>query len=212
MTKVSRNVQTLLIAPVVLAAALAATGCEPDVTVNSYQNTDECAAAGVYDAGTCKSAYDQALARHKIYAPFYESKKDCEQDWGDGKCDTKDEVTPQQPAQSNSAGGTGGSHSHGTVVYHPWLYGYTVSPSSHASSAPVYRSRGGDLMSDSGQSLTSRAFGKAGAQIGESHLSKPSGSPGARISSGGSAFSSARGGFGGTARGFSGGGARSFGG
>lgn len=227
MTKVSRNVQTLLIAPVVLAAAIAATGCEPDVAVNSYQSPDECTAAGVYDAGTCKSAYDQALARHKIYAPSYESKKDCEEDWGDGKCDTKDEKAPTQqaqpeyglgmgeqqpaPAQSNTTSGGSSGGSHGTVIYHPWLYGYTVSPSPSASSAPIYRSRGGEFMSDSGQSIASRAFSRAGAQMGESHLSRPSGGSGARMSSG-SSFSSARGGFGGTARGFSGGGAHSFGG
>lgn len=192
MHKASKSVQTLLIAPVILASALLAVGCNQD-DVHNYENVDSCAAAGVYTKETCKNAYEAALAQHKISAPKYESKQECETEWGDGKCETNEGSSTQPPltqtqdATSTSTGGSGG----GGVVHHyysPWLYGYGMSGGSSGSPSvsPTYRSRSGGISS----SFSSHSSGS-----GHSLSSK----------SGSSYSSSSRGGFGGTARGYSGG-------
>ena len=189
MHKVSKSVQTLLIAPVILASALLAAGCDQN-DVHNYENVDSCAAAGVYTKETCKSAYEAALAQHKISAPKYENKQECEMEWGDGKCETSEgssmqpPVTQAQDATSTSTGGGVGAVHH---YYSPWFYGYGIRGGGGSPSvAPAYRSRGGGISS----SFSSHSTGSG------SSISSNSGS---------SYSSSSRGGFGGTARGYSGG-------
>ncbi len=199
MHKASKSVKTWLIAPVILATALLAAGCDTQDDVHHYENTDSCAAAGVYTKETCKSAYEAALAQHKISAPKYDDQKKCEEEWGDGKCDINDgaatDIQPAEPPPAvadgtqtapTSSGSTAVVHHH---HYSPWFYGYGMSGggSGSSSAAPIYRSRSG--------SLSSSLFNHSSSGSGSSFSS------GSRSSY----SSSTRGGFGGTARGFSGG-------
>lgn len=189
----------------VMAAAamgLAATtlaGCtEPDTNAHAYRTVAQCVADGQYSRSDCENMDGQARAMHARAAPRYESRKDCEQDFGREQCESRTATTS-------------GGHSGFVYVPHYGGYygGYAGSYGAAANSnnggtrsiaaSPLYRTVDGAVSTAQGDAVPSKAFSRAGAPTYASSL-KASTSPIA-VSRGTSVVKS--GGFGSTARGFS---------
>ena len=191
----------------VMAAAalgLAATtlaGCaEPDTNAHAYKTVAQCVNDGVYTRSACEQMDGQARSLHARSAPRYESKKDCEQDFGREQCEA---------APARTSGG------HSSFVYLPhyggYYGGYSGSYGSSAaangnggasrslSASPLYRTVDGVTSTAQGDSVPAKAFSRAGAPTYAASL-KASTSP-ISVAKGTSVVKS--GGFGSTARGMS---------
>lgn len=157
--------------------------------VRGYEGREQCVASGVYTAGFCAEAYGQALARHQSSAPRFETREDCERDFGKDGCEER-----RAPSSSGAGRGTG---------YVPFMKGFVAGtdPAGIQSVAPVYRSAAGENLTDGGARIPSSSFGRsaAPARVPGVSLAKPSAvepvSRGASFTS-----SSSRGGFGSTGR------------
>jgi uncharacterized protein YgiB involved in biofilm formation len=72
-------------------SVLALTACENagdgEVAVKHYASVDACAVDGTLERTKCEEAYHQAREGYETAYPKYESRLDCEQDAGDGKCE-----------------------------------------------------------------------------------------------------------------------------
>lgn len=103
--KRSARIKLLLMGSVTLA--LTACG-ESQEEAGVFSNVAECVAAGKYTEDYCKKGLDQARDQHAKVAPRYNSKADCEADFGASKC--------QGHAESSS----------GTSVFLPLMAGFLV--------------------------------------------------------------------------------------
>ncbi len=213
MSKMSRKAPTLVLnslntTAVVTAAAVAImglSGCAPDpdaVNLKVYGTPEAC----VQDGGQLERCErDDATAKvlHTNLAPKYDSKVDCEEDWGSGRCEEKAPTAPA-PVTSTTHGGGGFVYISPYNYYSPYYAGYasggSPSGSYYSSAQPVYRAANGSVYTSAGTAVqhggsyhagalqtpskaaqfaggTSVSKGNSTAQFGGSNASaKPSGS------------------------------------
>ena len=103
-----------------------------------FESVQQCTEAG-FDTATCETSYAEAQAQDAQVAPKYESKADCEEDFGPGKCDeTKltEENANRVPQQQTSNGG-GNAFLWYYLWFRPHMAGYTAGPG--VASQPLYR-------------------------------------------------------------------------
>jgi Predicted integral membrane protein len=115
--------RSVAISLALIGSGIALSGCEQkSVDAAAYSSPDQCIAAGKFSREDCLSDYQTAVADHQKTAPAFSSKRDCEDEFGDGKC--------QQAAASHPAG-------HNSFT--PFMMGYLMgnrSPASQVAVAP----------------------------------------------------------------------------
>lgn len=118
--KRSARIKLLLMGSVTLA--LSACG-DSQEEAGVFSSIDECIATGKYTEDYCKKGFDQAREQHEKVAPRYNTKADCESDFGSSQC---------QAASHN-----------GTSVFLPLMAGFLVgrmlSGGQNSFSQPLYR-------------------------------------------------------------------------
>lgn len=171
MSRMSKNPPTLMLNSLAATAAAVAlvglSGCAPqdEVTVDVYDTAATCVAKSG-DPVACEKNDKIAREVHAKTAPRYADRIDCEEDWGDGKC----EAAP--PSASTALNSSGQNHTHGGgVMFWPYYYGYMVGSSSSSGVSlapqPVYRSRDGQDLTASGTAVVS------GSRYSASSLAAP---------------------------------------
>lgn len=107
---------------VVVAGSFALGGCDSytDESVSVYKNVQECLQNNPNDKGQCNSDYLLAQKKSADTAPKYSSRNDCNEEFGDDRCQV----------QHTSSGG---------MMWYPIMSGFTNSSSSYASQ-PMYSS------------------------------------------------------------------------
>lgn len=111
------------------ATTLAVSACgESGEQVAVFESVKQCVEAKVGTDAECSTAFDRARLEHAEKGPRYESKADCERDFGNGKCEDK-------PAEPRSGG---------TRSYVPFMVGYFMGQRAGAGTPPqpVYRFQG----------------------------------------------------------------------
>ncbi len=148
------------LAAVSLSMSLAA--CAPeappaDTVAYTYKSVKECVAGGVFTQNTCESFGKQARLDHLKTAPRFEDKKDCEDSYGAGSCETV--------AYAGNTQTSGGGNS----FFMPYMMGYMMGSNNNGGagySTPVYRSYGGSYVTANGADLGSNAFSRVAAKTG----------------------------------------------
>ncbi len=212
------RVQTAVAAAALVgvAASLSACGPEPDTTAHAYTSAAQCTADGVYSRSACEQMDTAARRMHRDTAPRYENRRDCEEDFGREKCETR-QVT-------SSGGGVVYIHSPAYAGYYGGYSGSYVPPSNGNSggstasgarglssagtvnapapgplvSTPVYRTVDGAVSTATGDHIPSGAFTRSGTPARAASVSAHPGAPMA-VSRGMSVVKS--GGFGASVRG-----------
>ncbi len=83
--KRSKKAALVLMVP---TATILLAGCgEERENALVYADPSECASSGFNTAEQCQADYAEAKALHPLTAPKYESKADCETEFGAGKCE-----------------------------------------------------------------------------------------------------------------------------
>ncbi|GGB40276.1 membrane protein [Oceanisphaera marina] len=133
-----------------IAGSVLLSACgQNDTEVQVYQSPDDCSNSNPELAEQCRAAYQQALAESAETAPKYDSRNDCEADFGGGSC------TPYQ-YQGNSwfmpamAGFMFGRMLNGNRYAHTPVY------SSRNPYSPYY----GQWTTANGQRLGKASYGK----------------------------------------------------
>lgn len=121
--KRSKKAALMLMVP--SATLLLASCVEQSDNALVYNNPTECASAGYNTAEQCQADYEEAKAMHPVVAPKYENLQECEQEYGEGKC----EVAPQnmQNTQSSSGG-----------FFMPMMMGYLMGQMMNSGSSKLY--------------------------------------------------------------------------
>jgi uncharacterized protein YgiB involved in biofilm formation len=142
--------------------ALSSCGEQKAVDAAAYANPDQCIAAGKFTREECLSDYQTAVADFQKTAPAFNSQKDCEDEFGDGKC---------QPAAT--------SHPAGHSSFTPFMMGYMMG--NHSSSAPVavapqalYRSKSTSNFVNGGGAPVTKSLGAFTLKSRSSTFSAPS--------------------------------------
>lgn len=179
--------RSVAISLVLLGSGIALSGCAEDKKVEAaaYGSSDQCVAEGKFSREECVSDYQTAVADFQKTAPAYVSQKDCEEEFGEGKCQTAPATHP-----------AGGSNS-----FVPLMMGYMMG--SHSSAAPVqvapqalYRSRSTSNFVNGGGTPVSKGLGSFTLKSRTSTFSAPAtrtttiarGGFGGRSSFGGGSF------------------------
>lgn len=80
-----------------------------DTDTAAYKTVDDCLKDNKFGADDCKNSFLTASAEHLKDAPAYDKREDCEEEFGEGRC--------QQTSPFHT---TGGGH------FSPYLWGYLV--------------------------------------------------------------------------------------
>ena len=107
---------------------IALTACEePKVDASIYESIDQCTRDPLNTSDQCEASFKEASSQHAAVAPKYSSKKDCQLDFGQGKCE-------KAPYKTSSGGS----------VFMPLMMGYMMGSMmggrSSMMSQPLYRS------------------------------------------------------------------------
>ena len=107
---------------------IALTACgEPEVDASIYESEDQCKRDPLNTSDQCESSFKEALSQHAAAAPKYATVKDCQADFGEGKCETS-------PYRTSSGGS----------IFMPLMAGYMMGSMlggrSSMMSQPLYRS------------------------------------------------------------------------
>jgi uncharacterized protein YgiB involved in biofilm formation len=124
---------TLSLGTAAFASLTLLAGCEKQKEAGIYKDVSSCVADG-YSQSECQKAMDTAAAQHVALAPKYDSKANCEGDFGSNQC--------QQTV------------SQGHVSFFPYYWWYMMGRSSVVSQ-PVYRDSSGYFRSSRGSELSS---------------------------------------------------------
>jgi uncharacterized protein YgiB involved in biofilm formation len=142
--------------------ALSSCGEQKAVDAAAYANPDQCIAAGKFTREECLSDYQTAVTDFQKTAPAFSSQKDCEDEFGEGKC--------QQAAATHPAG-------HNSFT--PFMMGYMMG--NHSSSAPVavapqalYRSKATSNFVNGGGAPVTKSLGSFTLKSKSSTFSAPS--------------------------------------
>ena len=102
MTTTFKRSKTARLIMMVPAAGMVLAGCgEKPVEVQVFNTPDECAA--YYNPpAECQAAFAEAKALHPQVAPRYNSKQECEADFGNGQCETAPVLAANTTEQTNS--------------------------------------------------------------------------------------------------------------
>jgi uncharacterized protein YgiB involved in biofilm formation len=127
---------TLTLGTLALAAALTS-GCGPTAEVNAFKDIDDCVRTGL-SSQTCTSAFQQAKAQEKTFAPRYHRQSDCEEDYGKGKCNgERDDPAAQTTPRGGGTTVVTTPHSY----YYPQSNGFTYTPQDKANISPAARAQ-----------------------------------------------------------------------
>ncbi|MBW9055799.1 DUF1190 domain-containing protein [Rhizobium mesosinicum] len=80
-----------------------------DTETAAYKTVDDCLKDNKFGADDCKSSFETASAEHLKSSPSYDKREDCEEEFGDGRCE-----------QTSSVHATGGGH------FSPYFGGYLI--------------------------------------------------------------------------------------
>ncbi|MBI1259940.1 MAG: DUF1190 domain-containing protein, partial [Chloroflexi bacterium] len=151
-----------------LVGAVALAGCQDEnkSEVKQFKTVEACTAATdssgnkVYSQAECQKAFDQAKAEHQQYRPRYESKADCEAEFGVGQCEPLGGTSVQQ------------HHSSFGPLFLWYMIGYHMGSNNHRvyNSAPIYRTKSGSFQTATGTAVKP---GKAPTSIFNRPSSKP---------------------------------------
>lgn len=156
--------RSLAISLVLLGSGMALSSCaeEKKVEAAAYNGSDQCIADGKFSRDDCLSDYKTAVADFEKTAPAFNTKKDCEEEFGDGKCQTA-------PATHPAGGGSS---------FVPYMMGYMMG--SHSSVSPVqvapqalYRSRATSNFVNGGGTPVTKGLGSFTLKSRSSTFSAP---------------------------------------
>ncbi len=138
MLKRSRRVTPAIIGSVMSLSLM--TGCgEKQEDASVVESIEQCVAIGQYNQVQCQELYAKAQAEHKDVAPKFESKADCEAEFGVGKCEDENGNSGETaPATSDGSGHTTVVHHHSSFM--PMMAGIMIGQSL---SQPMYRTYAG---------------------------------------------------------------------
>jgi uncharacterized protein YgiB involved in biofilm formation len=173
--KRSATVSLLLIGT---AAALVGCG-EPEKQVDAaaYKNADQCIADGKFSREDCLADFTTAMEDFKTTAPIYQSKADCEAEFGADKCQARpdQQVAGQVPTGTTSAAST----TNGGGGFSPFMMGYFMG--SHSASSPVvmqpqalYAPRAASGFTNSQGTVLSNGLGRFKLSTRDSVVAAPS--------------------------------------
>ena len=125
------NRYSLTTALLMSASLIALTACEePKVDASIFESIEQCTNDPLFSKSQCESSFREAKSQHAAVAPKYTTARDCQADFGTGKC---------EPAPYRTA--SGGS------VFMPMMAGYMMgsllSGRGSMMSQPLYRSSQG---------------------------------------------------------------------
>lgn len=171
--KRSPTVRLLLMgtAPVLLTA------CEAQDDAVLYKDVTECVAGARLTEDQCKAAFDHAKSEHDRVAPRYTAQKDCETDFGAGKCQTVNQGAGVQFIPLMAAYALG--YYAGRPNYYqsqPLYYSQTSFGSSggfvNSGGQPIARSTGSTTVSRSAMEPPTRAVTMSRSGFGSSASAK----------------------------------------
>lgn len=128
------------------AASLAA--CQDEAVDSAvYSSVDECIAGKIYTAEKCETDFRTAVTMHEKVAPAFQSKEDCEAEFGANQC--------TQPTEQHASGG---------FPFLPILAGYMIGrtlggPAAAVPAQPVYRQAGTGAYVNAGGNTVARSTG-----------------------------------------------------
>lgn len=112
-------------------AAVALTACDDPTSTAVFETQEQCIESKLYDASECVGQFAQAKKTHVAAAPAFASVRECEAEFGPGKC---------EPAPEAQQGATSGS---GHSLFMPLMMGYMMGSLSRGGTAvppqPLYR-------------------------------------------------------------------------
>lgn len=126
-------------------SALALTGCEEKVDAFQYSSVDSCVIAGKFSEAECNQRFEVARAEHDRAAPRFQSRADCEAEFGAAACGPSEAALAGQstvptagqvPGQSETQASAGGG------LWMPLMIGWMMGNALRGPVAtqPLYRS------------------------------------------------------------------------
>ncbi|MFD1729743.1 DUF1190 domain-containing protein [Rhizobium viscosum] len=102
----------------------------------AYKTLDECLKDSKFGPDDCKNSFETARAEHLKNAPSYQSREDCEEEFGSGKCEVTSSVHlagggHYSPYQSGYL--IGQPERSGNGIYYPAVPASALYESSHVS-------------------------------------------------------------------------------
>ncbi len=163
---------TVTLALIGAAGLLTACTAEAEIQSGVYTSVEQCMAdaAVMRTKEECEGSYKAAVEDHVKNAPAFTTVKECEEEFGDGKCQPAPTVAANaNPAPNQSSSSS--QQSSGTSMFIPFMFGYMLGQNSHALpdnrgySTPlrpqaVYRTRNGDGFYNAGGGFVSKTTGK----------------------------------------------------
>lgn len=121
--KRSKTARLIMMVP---AASMVLAGCgEKPVEVQVFNTPDECAA--FYNPpAECQAAFAEAKALHPQVAPRYNSKQECEADFGSGQCETAPVLAANtsSPSSEHSSEQTNSQSQQSSGFFMPMMMGF----------------------------------------------------------------------------------------
>lgn len=162
--KRSRNLKLILMATVPMAL----TACQSEPTAEVVQSVEQCEAGGWMSRDQCEAARTEALAAHASSAPRFESRADCEGQFG--QCTPEDDGqgrTSYMPPMSGFLlgyllAGTMNRNNPGVPAGQP--NDRPAAGAGAAGAAPLYRNRRGEFYNARGDFVSSRPGSVSGTR------------------------------------------------
>ena len=137
--------------------AVAMAGCSPEqVDISTFTSADQCAAMG-NSLDACEASFAAAQENHVQAAPRFESRLDCEAEFGAQNCApaeqqiaamTAGEEQSQEQQQQQASGGS---------FFMPLMLGYmmcsALAPRQAVAAQPLYRTAGGNYTTPAGTNM-----------------------------------------------------------
>lgn len=129
MRKPFRYVSKISTIALLASGAFLVSGCEEaKVDGAVYENLEQCVADISMSKSECEKSFSAAKSQHAIVAPKFSSAKECENEFGPGRCETA--------PLSTSSGGS---------IFMPMMMGYMMGSllggGRYGSAQPLYKSR-----------------------------------------------------------------------
>ncbi len=133
--------------------AVAMAGCSPEqVDISTFTSADQCAAMG-NSIDACEASFAAAQENHVQAAPRFESRLDCEAEFGAQNCAPAEAqiaamTGEEQPQQQQASGGS---------FFMPLMLGYmmgsALAPRQAVAAQPLYRTAGGNYTTPAGTNV-----------------------------------------------------------
>lgn len=131
--------------------AVAMAGCSPEqVDISTFTSADQCAAMG-NSLEACEASFAAAQQNHVQAAPRFESRADCEAEFGaEGCAPAEQQLAAVGADQQQQASGGGG-------FFMPLMLGYmmgsALAPRQGVAAQPLYRNAGGNFTTPTGTNV-----------------------------------------------------------